>query len=151
MGRPMGKRRFKVNTTVHRLLANANGASAAEFALVLPVFMLLIFGTFQISLLMFSYNRMTSAANAATRAMAVCTYSSSTAAQRALGNLPAWVKPSDWTITPSSDNLDVSMSISVDPAKAGVITLLPIFTGPLETHVTMRKEPPAFGGGISCP
>ena len=147
----MGKRLRMVNAAAGRLAACVSGASAAEFALILPILITMIFGTIQVSLLMYSYSRMADAARDQTRAMAVCTVTDAgTAASRALANLPAWVKPSDWTITPVIGGAgpgDVSMTISVDPAKASVVTLLPLLPGPLATHVTMRKEPLAFGGG----
>ena len=144
----MGKRLRMVNAAAGRLAWCVRGSSAAEFALILPVLMLMLFGTLQVSLLMYSYSLMAGAARDATRAMAVCTVTDpGTAAAQALANLPAWVKPTDWTITPVIGGPgpgDVSMTISVDPAKASIINLVPLLSGPLATHVTMRKEPLAF-------
>ena len=143
----MGKRLRMVNGVIGRLLASTKGSSAAEFALIVPVLLLMLFGTLQASLLMYSYNRMADAARDATRAMAVCTVTDTgTAAAQALANLPPWVPSNKWTITPVIGS-DVSMTISVDPTLAGIITYLPFIPGPLTTTVTMRKEPLAFGGG----
>ena len=143
----MGKRLTVVNGVIGRMVRMNGGASAAEFALILPVLLLMLFGTLQVSLLMFSYNRMADAARDATRAMAVCTVTDpSIASTQALANLPAWVPQDKWTITPVIGS-DVSMTISVDPALAGVIPILPFLSGPLKTTVTMRKEPLAFGSG----
>lgn len=123
------------------------GTSATEFALILPLLTLLTMGTLQIGLLMYSYNTMVSSARDSARAMAVCTVTDlPTAKAQALANLPAWVAASDWTITPVIST-DVSMTISVDPAKAAIISYVPFDLGTLTTKVTMRKEPLAFGGG----
>ena len=132
------------------VIRDRSGASAVEFALILPVLLLLVFGTFQVSLLMYSYNLMVGAARDATRAMAVCTISNySDAIAQARKALPPWVSSNDWTITPviqAGLTGDVSMTISVDPRKAAVISYIP-FTFPALTAFTeMRKEPLAFGG-----
>ncbi len=131
------------------LARSRSGAAAAEFAFVLPVLLLLMFGTFQTGLLMFSYNKMINAARDTARAMAVCTITdSTTATNQVLKNLPAWVPASGWTITPTFGS-DVSVSVSVDPRKAAVISYVPFSFGTLTAAVTMRKEPLAFGAG-SC-
>jgi len=136
-----------VNAAISSLRACLRGASAVEFALVLPVLLLMLFGTLQVSLLMFSYAVMAGAARDATRAMAVCTFTDTGRAEaQARNNLPAWVNAGDWKFT-SSIGDDVSMTISVDPAKASVISFLPLLSGQLTTHVTMRKEPLQSGGG----
>ena len=82
---------------------------------MLPVLLLLMFGTFQTGLLMFSYNVMINAARDTARAMAVCTITdATTATNQVLKNLPAWVPASGWTITPTFGS-DVSVTVSVDP------------------------------------
>lgn len=125
------------------------GSSAAEFALVLPILLLLVMGTIQISMLMYSYNVMVSIARDTARAMAVCTYTDvATATAHIRRDLPPWVDPSDWTITPVIAS-DVSVTISVDPGKAAVLSYVPFSLNKLTAYVVMRKEPLAFGGG-SC-
>jgi len=138
-----------VNAQLRRIAASTSGSSAAEFALILPVLMLMLFGTLQVSLLMYSYNAMAGAARDATRAMAVCTVTDAgAAAAQAKANLPAWVKADDWDIDVKIGS-DVSMTIKVDPAKAAIIAYLPFMPDKLTTTVLMRKEPLAAGGG-SC-
>ncbi len=147
----MGKRLRMVNMRRRLAVATCNsGASAVEFAIVLPVLLLLMFGTFQIAMLMFSYNVMVSTARDTVRAMAVCTITdlatATTTAQNSLNVEIPWVNK--WTITPSIGS-DVEMTISVDPAKAAVLSYLPFSLNPLTAHVQMLKEPLSAGAG-SC-
>ncbi len=121
-----------------------------EFALLVPVLVTLMFGTLQVGLLMFSYNLMVSAARDTTRAMAVCSVTdTTTAATQALASLPPWIAAGAWTITPVIGSPDVSTTISVDPAKAMIVNVIPVSFPLLTASVTMVKEPLAFGGG-SC-
>ncbi len=125
------------------------GASAAEFAIVLPLLLLLILGTLQIGMLMYSYNVMVSAARDTARAMAVCTITDlPTAIAQTRKLQPVWIANADWVVTPVIAS-DVSLTISVTAAKAAILTYIPVNFGSLTTKVVMRKEPLAFGGG-SC-
>jgi len=130
------------------VLACRAGASAAEFALVLPLLLILLFGTLQVGMLMYSYNTMLGAARDASRAMAVCTITvESEATDQVLKSLPPWVPAGDWDIKTVIGNPDVSTTIKVDPAKAAIISYLPFELDVLQAQVVMRKEPLAFGGG----
>lgn len=126
-----------------------HGASAAEFAIVLPMLLLLLMGTIQMSMLMYSYNVMVSAARDTARAMAVCTITDTpTAIKQARYLQPAWIADGDWQVSPVFGS-EVSVTISVDPVKAAILSYVPFNIGMLTTKVTMIKEPLAFGGG-SC-
>lgn len=129
-------------------MANNGGASAAEFALVLPILLLLVLGTLQAGMMMFSYNVMVSAARDAARAMAVCTIDTGGARAQSLASKPPWLADADWQTT-ATTGADVTMAISVDAAKAAILSYVPFGIGTLTANVTMRKEPLAFGGG-SC-
>jgi len=134
------------------VVARRDGLAAAEFALMLPMLLIMIFGTMQMSLMMYSYNTMVSVARDTARSMAVCTVTDSTTAyQNAQQSRPPWLTENDWHVTPTIPigQGDVSMTITVDAAKAGVLNYLPIHFGDLTTTVVMRKEPLAFGAG-SC-
>ena len=152
----MGIRRIKVNGGNLRVLCASRGGSAAvEFAVVLPLLMLIMFGTLQISLLMVSYNLMISAARDTARALAVGTLPDPATAQNfdanaALSVLPGWVPRSAWTVQATCDasaNGNVGMTISVDPAVASLITYLPLNLPLLTTHIVAHKEPLSFGAG----
>ncbi len=134
------------------LLADSGGTAAAEFALMLPMLLLMIFGTMQISLLMYSYNVMVTSARDTARAMAVCTITDTTGANlQAQASRPPWLSANDWQVQPTLPvgQGDVSLAITVSAAKAALINFLPVDFGNLSTVVTMRKEPLAFGSG-SC-
>lgn len=123
------------------------GASAAEFAMVLPLLLLILMGTVQMSMMMYSYNVMVSTARDTARAMAVCTIlDEPKAISQARHNQPAWLTDEDWKVTPVIGS-DVSLKIEVSAAKAAILNYLPVDFGTLTTKVTMRKEPLAFGGG----
>lgn len=125
------------------------GASAAEFALMLPLLLTMMFGTLQVSMLMYSYNVMVSAARDATRAMAVCTITEPGQARtQSLTSKPSWLTDGDWA-TSATIGDDVSMTISVPATKAGILSYVPFGLGTLTASMTMRKEPLAFGNG-SC-
>ena len=53
--------------TLRRFLANTSGASAAEFVLVLPLLLILIFGTIDVGLYAWQLNQLEKAAQAAVR------------------------------------------------------------------------------------
>ena len=126
------------------------GAAAAEFALVLPALMLLMFGTIQAGLLVFSYNMMTSAARDAARAMAVCSITDPALAKaQALAQLPPWIPAADWTVTADNTAPHATMTISVPSAVAMIINYVPMALPTLTTTVTMLQEPTGYGGG-SC-
>ncbi len=115
--------------------------------MVLPLLLLILMGTIQMSMMMFSYNVMVSTARDTARAMAVCTIRDETdAITQARRNKPAWLTDDDWQVTPVIAPY-VSMTISVSAAKAAILNYIPYDFGTLTTKVTMRKEPLAFGGG----
>ncbi|QXQ04967.1 pilus assembly protein [Sphingosinicellaceae bacterium] len=134
---------------IRELLASRRAASAAEFALVLPLLLTLILGTLQVGAMMYSYNLMASSARDTVQAMAVCTITTiADAKTQALKSLPPWVPKAHWVITPAIGT-DVSMQISVPVTDAAILSYVPFTLTNLTTFVTMRKEPLAFGGG-SC-
>lgn len=128
-------------------MVDQSGASAAEFALILPLLLLLMLGTLQVSMLMYSYNLMVSAARDAARDIAVCTITDTDSARtQSLNSKPPWLDDADWQTT-AKIGPDVSMAISVDSTKAAILSYVPLGLGTLTASVTMRKEPLAFGGG----
>lgn len=60
--------------TARAFLADRRGAIAAEFALVIPVLVLLIFGVLHMSLMLYSVSRLHDATEAAARCAAVSPY-----------------------------------------------------------------------------
>lgn len=144
----MGKRVITVNgRRGHRITTCRSGAAATEFAFILPPLLFLMFGTFQTGMLMYSYNEMVGSARDTARAMAVCSIvDASEATAHAKLSLPKWVADDKWTITPSFGD-DVSMTISVDPKSAAILSYIPFNFPALTTSVTMRKDPKQLGSG----
>lgn len=139
-----------VSTFVKRLRHSHSGAAAVEFALVLPALALLMFGTIQAGLLVFTYNLMVNAARDATRAMAVCSVTDPLVAKsQALAELPAWVPSADWTVSADISSPTAAMTISVPTAAAMILNYVPFPLPSLSTTVTMLQEPTGYGGG-SC-
>ena len=141
---------LRVSSALKRLVASRSAAAAAEFALLVPLLATILFGTFQIGLLMWSYNQMVSAARDTTRSMAVCSVTNTmTAASNTLPLLPPWISAASWTITPVIGAPDVSTTISVDASQAMILNFVPIALGPITASVTMTKEPLAFSS-VPC-
>ena len=142
---------LKLRAFITSLLKDENGAPMVEFALVLPVLLLIFFGIIQFGFIMFTYNNMVQAAREAARTLAVQETTAAEAQQIALNNLG--FSGLTFTITacappPVTNNcggdptsLDVSVTITVPLSEATLVDILGLFsTGVLEATVTMEKE-----------
>ncbi len=113
-----------------------------EFALVIPVFSLMMIGTFQYGVLLFVYTAMEDTARDASRKLAIGAATRSDAEAQARAALPTWIAPGSWTIAtsdPGGANANVSTSISIPSATATVFSLAPM-PATLSASVIMRKE-----------
>ena len=123
------------------------GVSAVEFALVHPVFIILIFGAIEFGLIFFTYEAAGHAAWDATRQLATNQITASQASSVALSELPSWVRSSA-TVTPSSTSTDpttnhYTVTISI-PAKAATPTNILIWAYQnltLKAQSSMQQEP----------
>ncbi len=137
------------------LLKDKSGANAVEFAVVLPVLLLIVLGIIQFGVIFFTYNNMVQAAREAARTLAVQEATATEAQQIALNQLgfsglaytvtvcePDAVPPHGPACVPPLDpNSDVSVTITVPLSEATLVDILGLFsTGDLEATVTMRKE-----------
>ncbi len=86
------------------VLGNA-GASAVEFALVMPLLTLLAFAVIEFSLIFFTYNSANHVASAIVRELATNQITSGQASAAAMPLLPSWIRSSA-TVTPSSSTTD---------------------------------------------
>lgn len=111
-----------------RIAADRRGGSAFEFALLLPLMMMLAFGTIQYSLLFYTYIAMTGASNYASSTVARGDRSVASAEAIARTMLPSWVPAGDYTvtITDAAPGGIVTSQITVNGAKAAVIPYLPV-------------------------
>lgn len=119
-----------------------SGAAAVEFALVLPIFLMLLFGIIQFGSVLFLHNNMVNAAREAVRRMSVD--SSFTAAQ---AEAYAQNYLSDWNLNFSFPSTvaqpgapDVSMQITVPTAEAALVNFPIAWPGNLVAEVSMRPE-----------
>ncbi len=150
-GQPSRFGRWREWTNPFRSLhRNEGGTSALEFALVLPVLLLLLTGIIDASALFFIQNNMFNAAREAARALAVEEASEAEANASAQEKLLNW----DATFTVTTQlpdpadpaDTDVSVTITVPMSQVILIDVLglsrtSIFkTGQLTSQITMRKE-----------
>lgn len=132
------------------LLRNRKGAAAVEFALVLPVFISMMFGSLEFSVLLYSYSSMQTAARDAVRQVSVNSLTPTEAKARIPAEVPSWMsgdvtvaitqtKPSD----PTTNIIQVN--VSVPAYKASPITFFTRGTDwILSTQAEMKQELP-FG------
>lgn len=111
-----------------RIATDRRGGSAFEFALLLPLMMMLAFGTIQYAMLFYTYTAMTGAARYAASTVARGDRSVASAETVARSMLPTWVPAGDYTVT-ITDAVPggmVTSQISVNGSKAAVIPYLPV-------------------------
>jgi Flp pilus assembly protein TadG len=131
-----------------RLGRGRGGAVAAEFAMVSPILIGLMFGTVEYGLMLYSYSSMQAAARDVTRQVAVNTLPVGSAQAELKSRLPGWMR-NDATIsvtqtTPANAATNVyTTTVSVSSAKATPLTFFTRaapFT--LQTEVEMKQELP---------
>ncbi len=148
--------------TCRRFARCRSGISSVEFAIILPVLMLFVFGVISVSSVFYVPNNMESAAREAARRMAVaeatytvgevaCTAApaqiAGSAENYACRRLPSWgiftinANQEVCTLARSGQHLDVTVQVSVDGAQAALSDIYGLFAGrALTAEVIMRKE-----------
>lgn len=123
-----------------------DGSAAVEFALILPVLLLFLFGIVQFGFLFSVYNTMVHAAREGARGMAVeqltATEGEALVQTRlvAYANLPFTVNATEPDPTDPTD-LDVVVGISVPLEEAMLVDVLGLVDGgTLDTQIVMRRE-----------
>jgi Flp pilus assembly protein TadG len=128
---------------VSGLRRDRRGSAAVEMALLLPLMTMLVCGTLQYGVLMFTYNSMLNAARNGARSLAVGSANEATVTTTTKANLPPWVAAGDWTITPqdtaTTGTNQVTTSISVSSEKATIMPIIPM-PDKLDVKVVMLKE-----------
>jgi Flp pilus assembly protein TadG len=118
-----------------------SGAAAVEFAIVLPIFLLLLFGIIQFGSVLFLHNNMVNAARETARRMSVAELDAAGAEAYAANYLAGWNLT--FTVTaadPGTGSTDVSVQISVPAADAALINFPIAWPGNLVAEATMRPE-----------
>jgi Flp pilus assembly protein TadG len=121
---------------------NGEGAIAVEFALIMPVLILMLFAIIQFGNIMLTRQMMVYAAREAARSYAVGESTASEAIEIALDRLSDSSLTFDVNVTePSGGSNDVSVQVTVPMADAALVNVLStLFSGDIETTVTMRSE-----------
>jgi len=120
-----------------------SGAAATEFAIVLPVFLALLFGIIQFGSVLFLHNNMVNAARETARRMAVDESFDSTQgeayAQNYLANWSMTFTVNATAPTPPATG-DIDVQISVAAADATLVNFPLTWPGTLVAQATMRPE-----------
>jgi Flp pilus assembly protein TadG len=131
---------------LRRVGKSESGTSAVEFALVLPVFLTILYGIVQFGLVFMAQNNMTNAAREAARAMAV-TGTSANQAETMAQNLLSQGLNYQYVVnavppdpTDPNDN-DVTVTVTMDTSQIAFGQLISMFQGGnISTQVVMRQE-----------
>ena len=122
-----------------------SGTVAIEMAFLVPILVMFIASAIQFGALFFLQNKMTDAARAAARALALGDVSASEAQQVALDRLAGWAM--SFTVQtqepdPSDPNdHDVIVAVTVPMSQATLVDILDLFgAGDMTASVTMRRE-----------
>ena len=120
-----------------------SGSAAVEFAIVLPIFLMILFGIIQFGAVLFLHTNMVSAAREAARRMAVAEMTKPQAEVYAQTYLADWSLI--FTVVATEPpvgvpNGDVSVQITVPAADAALLNFPIAWPGTLTALVTMRRE-----------
>lgn len=117
-----------------------SGAAAVEFALVLPIFLLLLFGIIQFGSVLFLHNNMVNAAREAVRRMSVAEMTGPEAEVYVQNYLADWNLTFSPTATEPPATTDVTMQITVPASEAALINFPITWPGNLVAQASMRPE-----------
>ena len=165
--RPVGRR--PVRDALAAFLADPRGAAAAEFAVVMPLLVLLVFGVVTFASALFVHSNMLNAARESARQVSVTDAASHTPGGaihclQAEAQIPGSAEKvacdylNTWGTNFLIDVTDrcpaeriVDVNIRTDAANAALLDIFGFFNGrTLEADVSMRREaqcPPIGGGG----
>lgn len=114
-----------------------SGAAAVEFAIVLPIFLMILFGIIQFGSVLFLHSNMLNAARDTVRRMSVAELDAASAPAYAQNYLADW----NLTFTVTANDVgDVSVQISVPAADAAIVNFPVAWPGNLVAEATMRPE-----------
>jgi Flp pilus assembly protein TadG len=117
-----------------------SGAAAVEFAIVLPIFLMILFGIIQFGSVLFLHNNMVNAARETVRRMSVAELDATTAPAYAQNYLSNWSLTFTVTASEPPATSDVSVQISVPAADAALVNFPIAWPGNLVAEASMRPE-----------
>jgi hypothetical protein len=117
-----------------------SGNAAAEFALILPVFLTMFAAIIQYGTLFITYNNMLSSARSAAREVAIGKSNNGVANGKAKAKRPQWVSDSAYNVdTRARGASEVESIITVPGEDATILPILPL-PDQLSVTVVMDKE-----------
>lgn len=117
-----------------------SGSTAVEFAILLPIFLAILFGIIQFGSVMFLHNNMVNAARESVRRMSVAELDKPGAEAYAQNYLAGWNLTFNVNATEPPTTTDVSMTITVPAADAALINFPITWPGNLVAQASMRPE-----------
>ncbi len=127
--------------SARRSIRDRSGAAAAEFALLAPVLMLMLFGTVQYGVMFYTYNTMVLAARNGARAAAAGTSTAGQISTAIRATMPPWVPAG--TVTVSTTNIAGNMvqtSVSMPGASSTIVRFGPM-PATVGIDVVMLRQP----------
>ena len=130
------------------LQRDRSGSAASEFALVLPLLTMLLFGVLEFGSIIYSFSAMQFGASNAARSFAVNTADEAAALASARAVLPGWVAD-DVSLQLAQTNAGdpnsniIRVTLSVNASRASVISMLTRLVDlPLTAEATTKQELP---------
>jgi Flp pilus assembly protein TadG len=136
------------DSVVLNLRRDRSGSAVTEFALVLPLLTLLLFGIVEFGSITYSYSAMQFGANRAARSFAVNTLDEAGALARAKAVLPAWAREQVALTMVQSDPGDpntnvIRVTLSVDASRVAVVSMMTrLVELPLRAETSVKQELP---------
>lgn len=130
-----------------RFWRRTEGVTAVEFALIMPVFIVIAFGAIEFSLILFTYNSAGRAAWDVTRQLATNQITTSQVSSIAQAELPSWVRASATTTAtststdPTTNHYTVVISFPATAATPTKVISWAYKTLTLNATSTMKQEP----------
>lgn len=134
------KQQHRKGGQFRRLLQRQDGAAMAEFALVLPLLLLIVTGTLQYGMLMYTYNSMITGARSAARAASLGDQTTAQIETAAKSWLPGFVDRTAVVVTTTALAGDrVQVNVSMPSSKATVLPFVPM-PATLDVAAVMANE-----------
>lgn len=114
--------------------------AAAEFVFILPLLLLIVFGTIQYGVLLLTYNSLVNGTRSAARAASLGEQTNTQIAAAMRTWLPAWVPASSITVTTTPIGADrIEVNVTVPSADATVLRFGPMPAN-LSASIVMMRE-----------
>ena len=129
--------RLHLVSTLHRFRSSQHGVAAVEFAIVLPLLVILLTGIVQMGLMFFVQHNMVSVSQETARLVAVGELTTGEGETYADGHLIDWGMTYNISVQQVADDIDVDISVPL--SDVALVDYLGLFkTGDMTTQSSMR-------------